>query len=185
MLSRTGAREDRHTPKNDALRIIEKERTMPEREIVVKETPEQYGIAMREVVAGTASIPSFMSDGFAAIGIGGVRPSGPPLTIYHDPEFDPAAIDMELFIPVAPDVLGPIDTPAGRHLIARTLAPARVATLVHVGPYDTLGDAYQALASWIGDNGYVVGGPPQEIYMTGPDQPGPPVTEIRMPVQTA
>ena len=31
--------------------------------------------------------------------------------------------------------------------------------IVHVGPYETLGESYQALADWIGQHGYRVAGP--------------------------
>jgi AraC family transcriptional regulator len=65
----------------------------------------------------------------------------------------------------------------------RTVPGGEAAVLVHVGPYETLGEAYQALAEWIGGHGYRVSGPPQEIYLTSPQDPGPPVTEIRMPVE--
>lgn len=166
------------------LRLIEGEGKMPEHEVVLKTLPEVRGLAMREKVAGTAAIGRFIGDGFAGLGMAGVTPAGPPFLIYHDPEFSPESIDLELVCPV-PVGSGPVATPGGRTLAARTVPGGEAAVLVHVGPYDTVGEAYQALAAWIGQHGYRVAGPPQEVYMTSPQDPGPPVTEIRFPVQKA
>ena len=165
------------------LRLIEKEGRMPEQEVVVRTFPEMRGLGMREKMAGTAAIPEFLGDGFGGLGMAGLVPAGPPLTIYHDPEFIPESIDVELVCPVPPGVTGPVTTPRGRRLEMRTVPWGEAAVLVHVGPYETLGEAYQSLAEWIGGHGYRVSGPPQEIYLTSPQDPGPPVTEIRMPVE--
>jgi len=165
------------------LRLIEKEGRMPEQEVVVKTVPEVRGLGMREKVAGSTGIGEFIGDGFAGLGMAGATLAGPPLSVYHDPEFSPESIDVELVCPVPPGVKGPLPTPAGRTLESRTVPGGEVAVIVHVGPYETVGDAYQALAQWIGQHGYRMSGPPCEIYLTSPMDPGPPVTEIRWPVE--
>ena len=165
------------------LRLIEKEGRMPEQEVVVKAVPEVRGLGMREKVAGPPGIGEFLGDGFAGLGMAGVMLAGPPLTVYHDPEFSPESIDVEMVCPVPPGVKGPLPTPAGRTLEPRSVPGGEAAVLVHVGPYDTVGDAYQTLAGWIGQHGYHTSGPPCEIYLTAPTDPGPPVTEIRWPVE--
>jgi DNA-binding transcriptional MerR regulator/effector-binding domain-containing protein len=165
------------------LRLIEKEGRMPEQEVVVKSVPEVRGLGMRARVAGPPGMAEFFGDGFAALGLAGVTLAGPPLSVYHDPEFSPDSIDVELVCPVAPGVKGPLPTPAGRTLEARTVPGGEVAVIVHVGPFATVGEAYQALAAWIGQHGYRMSGPPREIYLTAPTDPGPPVTEIRWPVE--
>ncbi|MBM3696311.1 MAG: MerR family transcriptional regulator [Actinobacteria bacterium] len=167
------------------LRLIEKEGKMPEQEVVVKAVSEVRGLGMREKVAGTAAIGEFIGDGFAGLGMAGLAPAGPPLTIYHDPEFTPESIDVEMVCPVPAGVTGPVMTPGGRRLEMCSVPAGEVAVLVHVGPYETIGEAYQALAEWVGQHGYRVSGPPQEIYLTSPQDPGPPVTEIRFPVDRA
>ena len=165
------------------LRLIEKEGKMPEQEVAVKQVSELRGLGMRDRVAGPPALAQFFGDGFAALGGAGVALAGPPVTVYHDPEFSPESIDVEVVYPVPPGVKGPLPTPAGRALEARTVPGGEVAVLVHVGPYATLGEAYQALAGWIGQHGYRVSGPPREIYLSSPQDPGPPVTEIRFPVE--
>lgn len=164
------------------LRLIEREGRMPEQEVVMKMIPEVRGLSVRAKVAGAAALKEFFGDGFAGLGMAGLTPAGPPFTVYHDPEFTAEAIDVELICPVGPGVTGPVLTPAGRRLEMRTVPGGEAAVLVHVGPYDTIGEAYQALAGWIGGHGYQVAGPPSEVYLTSPQDPGPPVTEIRFPV---
>jgi DNA-binding transcriptional MerR regulator len=182
--SRRVAEEQQRLERVEArLRLIEQEGRMPEQEVVVKSVPEVRGLGMRAKVAGPAGIAEVFGDGFAGLGRAGAGLAGPPLVVYHDPEFSPESIDMEVVYPVAPGVKGPLATPAGRTLGARTVPGGEVAVLLHVGPYETLGESYQALAGWIGQHGYRVSGPPREIYLTAPADPGPPVTEIRFPVE--
>ena len=149
----------------------------------MKTVPEVRGLGMREKVAGPPGIAQFIGDGFAGLGMVGATPAGAPLVVYHDPEFSPESIDTEIVYPVAAGVTGPLSTPGGRTLEPRTVSGGEVAVIVHVGPYETLGEAYQALAGWIGQHGYRVSGPPREIYLSSPQDPGPPVTEIRFPVE--
>ena len=164
------------------LRLIEKEGRMPEQEVVVKQVPEVRGLGMREKVAGPAGIGVFFRDGFAGLGMAGAALAGPPVAVYHDPEFSAESVDIEWVYPVPPGVKGPVTTPAGRTLEPRTVPGGEAAVIVHVGPYETLGESYQALADWIGQHGYRMSGPPREIYLSSPTDPGPPVTEIRFPV---
>ena len=73
--------------------------------------------------------------------------------------------DVEVCAPVA----GPVEAPAGWALQERPAG--RFATLMHVGPYDTIGGAYDELTGWIGAHGLVVAGPPREVYLSEPSTP--------------
>jgi effector-binding domain-containing protein len=58
---------------------------------------------------------------------------------------------------------------------------------VHHGPFITIGEAYEALIKWIGENGYHVVGPGREVYLREAEKgnqndPGT-VTEIQFPVE--
>jgi AraC family transcriptional regulator len=45
---------------------------------------------------------------------------------------------------------------------------------MHAGSYDTLTETYAAVERWIESNGYRIGGPPWESYITDPaDLPDP------------
>jgi effector-binding domain-containing protein len=45
------------------------------------------------------------------------------------------------------------------------------ASTLHVGPYDTLGQAYDGLDAWLADHGYAKAGPPREVYLSEPSTP--------------
>jgi effector-binding domain-containing protein len=64
-----------------------------------------------------------------------------------------------------------------------TLPGGRAVTMTHVGPYDALGTAWERGQSWLSGQGLRVNGAPWECYLTGPEEPGPPITEIFWPVQ--
>ncbi len=106
----------------------------------------------------------------------GLAPTGPPFTRYFsiDEEFD-----LEAGFPVAgkPDPVYPVEASE----IPATLA----ATTTHVGPYDTIPEAYEALQKWAAENDYVPQGAFWESYLTDPgDEPDPAnwQTKVFLPV---
>ena len=62
--------------------------------------------------------------------------------------------------------------------------PHLVAATMHRGPYDTIDHTYHELASWVSDHGYMVVGPPEELYYSDPDTTPPEeyLTEVRLTV---
>jgi effector-binding domain-containing protein len=63
-----------------------------------------------------------------------------------------------------------------------------VASTIHRGPYDNIGEAYQALMTWCEANGYELAGPDREVYLTSPPKVSDPadyVTELQQPVKKA
>ena len=164
------------------LSLIEKEGTMPDTEVTVRTMDPAAGLSVRETVPVDPGIAEVIGDTIGGIFANGMQLAGAPVAIYHDLEFTPDNIDIEVFCPVARSAAAPLETPGGRKLMPRTLEGGQVASTVFVGSYEELAAPYQALAAWIGEHGYQVAGPTQEIYMSGPDEPGPPVTEIRMPI---
>jgi DNA-binding transcriptional MerR regulator/effector-binding domain-containing protein len=117
---------------------------------------------------------------FGYLGGLGVRPVGPPMSIYHDPEFLEDDVDWELCVPVERRVTG------DARMNGRELPAGKVAYTVHAGPYDEVGPAYCALMAWIRERGHQTLGPPREVYLVGPDQAGDPSgyrTEIAWPVE--
>jgi len=164
------------------LHMIESEDEMPEYEVVLKEVEPQHVLSLRETLHEPSHIGMMIGDGFAALIPAGIMPHGPCFAVYHDPEFTPDNIDVEIAFPVGPGVNeGPV-TPTGRSFTERVIPGGSMAVTVHHGPYDTIDRAYAAMATWIEDNGKTIAGPPQEAYLTGPEEPDDPVTEIRFPV---
>jgi DNA-binding transcriptional MerR regulator len=72
------------------------------------------------------------------------------------------------------------------HVKFKTLPAVKVASCVLKGSYDQMNDAYAAMISWIGANGYKLNGPMFNIYLVSPAQtqnPAEYVTEICFPVE--
>jgi effector-binding domain-containing protein len=106
-----------------------------------------------------------------------VELAGPPFTRYLD--FGPLRILAEIGMPVwrpAPH--------AGRVFPGR-LPGGRVASVVHVGPYDGLATTYTRLQRWLDDAGLEGTGPMWEVYWSDPQaEPDPATwrTEILVPL---
>jgi AraC family transcriptional regulator len=69
---------------------------------------------------------------------------------------------------------------------ADTLPGGPAAVTMHVGPYDTLTEAYAALEQWIADQGLAPAGAPWECYRTDPGEVPDPKdwkTEVFWPVK--
>jgi effector-binding domain-containing protein len=107
------------------------------------------------------------------------HPTGPPLIVYDRMDLPGRRAEIEVCVPVGYRYLGDDD------VRVEELSGCAVAFTTHRGPYEGVGDAYEALAAWIGDNAMVVDGPPREIYLTDPNETPDPadlVTEIEFPV---
>jgi effector-binding domain-containing protein len=66
------------------------------------------------------------------------------------------------------------------------LAGGAMATTIHHGPYNSIGEAHTAVITWIDSNGYHIVGPDREVYLYNapPFRKDDPsfVTEIQYPV---
>jgi effector-binding domain-containing protein len=106
----------------------------------------------------------------------GVHPSGGP---YARSIWQPGT-EVEVGFPVAEPVAG-----EGR-VVAAELSAGSVAVTTHVGPYDKLGPAYDAVRGWIAQQGLEIAGLPWEVYLTDPGETPDPNdwrTEVVFPVQ--
>jgi effector-binding domain-containing protein len=95
---------------------------------------------------------------------------GPPFARYHRVDGSPERFEVEAGFPVATEVAGdgdiaPSSLPGGTH-----------ASTVHVGPYERLGEAYEALERWVAEHGGEPAGDPWEIYESDPNEQPDPAT---------
>jgi effector-binding domain-containing protein len=112
---------------------------------------------------------------FTCLGQAGIQPVGPPFARF---QFLDDRVDAEAGVPVA----APVDGQDGFSSVR--LPSGTAAVTVHVGPYDTLDQAYQALRKWIAEQGYETAGPWWEEYLTGPSEQADPAaqcTRVVMP----
>ncbi len=138
-------------------------RPAPAPEVTIVE-PETVRVAVVRSLVGAEDIPDFMSDALSlvagALREAGMAPAGPPFARYF--AAGPDGLDIAAGFPVAEPFLGagvvhPGELPAG---------PAAVAT--HVGPYQGLEAAWNALRERAGALGRPLGDDPWEIYFIGP-----------------
>lgn len=94
----------------------------------------------------------------------GCQLSGPPFSLYH--AFDPntGIFDVEAGVQVSQPATGDADVKAS------TLPSGPAVSLLHVGPYEQLGEAHEALRSWVAENGKQPRGGPWEVYLNDPSQ---------------
>ncbi len=143
-------------------------------QIVSREVSTQRVATIRERVPMNV-IGKAMGEGFGEVAraaeAAGAEIDGLPFAIYH--EMAPEEADLELGFPV----LGEVD--AGR-VHSATLDGGRVACVVHTGPYEEVGSAYDALTRWVQLHGVRVIGPPREVYLNEPAEGVVPLTEVQM-----
>ena len=107
------------------------------------------------------------------------------MAIYHDPEFKERDWDIEVVMPLGEEIA------PGQHVRVYELPGAeKMACVVHTGSFATIGEAYDALAKGIDQNGYHIVGPGRELNLRLPyklgDQNDPnTVNEIQFPVEKA
>ena len=114
-------------------------------------------------------------------------PAGPPSGAYYNMpgQVPEESLLWELRSPIAGAV--PASGPDERGFGVKQVESTQVASAMHRGPFDGVGQTWQELAAWIYQNGYEIAGPSEEVYLTEPDKvpPAEYLTEIRFPVKRA
>jgi AraC family transcriptional regulator len=122
---------------------------------------------------------------YAWIGQKGYVAAGPPSGAYFNVpgQVPEDSLLWEVRSPLAGAVpaAGPDESGAG----VRQAESTQVASAMHRGPYDGVGQTWQALAAWVYQNGYEIAGPSEEVYLTEPGKVPPEeyLTEVRFPVR--
>jgi effector-binding domain-containing protein len=107
-----------------------------------------------------------------------IAPAGPPRLIYLEMEDD--AWRIEPCVPVAEDINGEDE------LQVHEMRGGRVATALHVGPYDELGIAWDEVSKWVTARGHKTGAQPYDVYLNDPsevDDPSQLRTELVWPIR--
>ena len=128
-----------------------------------------------------SEIQDVMGPGIAevmeALSAQGIAPAGPWFT--HHLKMDPERFDFEICVPVTEPV-----TPVGR-VRAGELPARKVARTVYQGPYEGLGDAWEAFMDWIEGQGLNPATDLWECYVAGPESAPDPAnwrTELNRPL---
>lgn len=149
---------------------------------VKQAAPQVIASARRHIVA--SDLGKVMHATLATVA-GSVQPpdaaQGAPFAIYYNEPFRPDDVDVEVGVPIAGDAMLDHSTRVSR----RELPGGPVAYTLHVGPYEAIGAAYEALYGWIAQHGHTRLGPPREIYLVGPGpemRPAEYRTELEVPI---
>jgi effector-binding domain-containing protein len=97
----------------------------------------------------------------------GLPRPGRHLAVYLD-----GVINLEVVVEVDQPFTG------NDRVVYSTTPSGMVATAVHMGPYNRLHDAHQAIVKWCADNGHVPAGPNWEIYGHWSDDPAQLRTDV-------
>ena len=151
-------------------------RAGPDAEASLCELPPRQAATVR--ISGSGQdLPAVMDRAFSvtsrAITAAGARFNGHPFARYT--AFG-EHIEAIVGFPFVGDLSGSegvdiTELPGGRAVMVR-----------HVGPYEELGRAWERGTTYLAEHGLTATGPAWECYLTGPDDPGVPITEIFWPL---
>jgi len=103
-----------------------------------------------------------------------------PFNIYYDEGYSDIA-DIEVCLPVKKEVIS-------KEVTFKNIPAVEVLSVIHIGPYDQVGGAYEAISQYAKINGISLSGFAREIYRKGPGMffkgnPNKYVTEVMIPVK--
>jgi len=150
-------------------------------QVVSREMVEQPTLTMMGKVP-VAEIPAFLGKAYSAVSQhvtrSGLAFAGAPFARYRPLDDAFAEFEIEAGFPV-------LSGAEGSREVAESTLPGGVAAVVtHVGPYDQMKPAYEAIEAWIIEHDGQPDGPAWEVYYSDPSvQPNPATwrTEIIQP----
>ena len=165
------------------LRQIEQEDSMSKYDVVIKKIDPIKVASVRGVVPTPPDQRSLWDELMGFLQGNSARMIGPPQAIYHDGEFKERDWDIEVCMPITEDL-----TPTERVKVYDLPGFEKMACVVHHGPFVTIGEAYDAIAKWIDQNGYQIVGPGRELNLRAPEPLGNQndpntLNEIQFPVK--
>jgi effector-binding domain-containing protein len=109
------------------------------------------------------------------------KSNGAPFFCYHTVNLENGISDMELCVPT-------VETPNGNGVTLKDLPRAKAVCLTHIGSYDVLPMAYEAIHRHIQENGLSIQPPWREVFIKGPGMifkgnPNKYITEIMLPLK--
>jgi effector-binding domain-containing protein len=135
---------------------------------VLTSAPRRFVLFRHRVVAQAELGPTIrdtFGELYSCVEQSGANPGGPPFVIYHNLPQQGAHWEIDICAPVAAPMVAP---PCFEYI---EMPSCIVASLLHVGPYDTLGEAYGRLEAFITERGLQPAGPPREFYYSEPNVP--------------
>ncbi len=140
-------------------------------ECSVIELPTQPTAVVRATVP-MQELPAFFSRAYgsvmAALGAQGLTPVGGPFAYYLGMPTE--TVQVEAGFPIAQPIAPSSD------VVASGLPGGKVATVVHVGPYEALPATYDRLTAWARERGLQMADSMWEVYYSDPEKEPDPST---------
>jgi effector-binding domain-containing protein len=154
----------------------------------LKHVEPQLVASVRAILPNHSAVGSLFGEVYEALGPHAGEALGPhpgeggqTLVLWYDTEFKERDVDGAAAFMLRCRV------PESGRMHVHELPAATLAATVHHGSYNTIGEAHEAILTWIEANGYRIVGPDREIYLynTMPIRLDDPsyVTEIQYPVE--
>lgn len=145
----------------------------------IKDQPERPTLSVR-THAAVQDLPQLFGQIYGALmqymSEMGAQPAGEPFAAYYN--MDMQNLDVEIGFPVSRPL------PARGEIQSGALPAGKFALTIHIGPYDTVGAAYEALTQYVKESGYEPTGVAYEFYFSGPETPPEEIrTQIAFPVK--
>lgn len=172
------------------LQQIEREDNLSSYDVMLKPVEAQLVASVRAILPGHDAVGALFGEVYDAIVPHVAEALGPhpgeggqTLVLWYDTEFKETDVDgAAAFLLRCP-------VPENGRMRVHELPAATVASTIHHGSYDTIGDAHTAVLRWVEANGYRITVPDREInlYNRMPIRRDDPtyVTEIQYPVEKA
>ncbi|MCW3489448.1 MerR family transcriptional regulator [Dethiobacter alkaliphilus] len=162
---------------------IKQEAKNMEYNVLIKELPEVIVASMRKVIPNYEAFNTLYPEMGKQMEAQNLTCQTPEycFTIYHDGEYKETDIDVEIC-----EAVTEFGEDTETMKFKRIEKVETAASVMHKGPYSTIGKAYAALMNWIEQSGYQITGLPRESYIDGiwnKDNPEEWLTEVQIPVK--
>lgn len=154
----------------------------PTYSVQLKEVPAHAFLSIRQRTPVAALLETMTAASSSLLGYLeeiGVVPAGSWFTLYHNTDYNDVEVDVEICIPT------PRLSPSRGEIRQGSFPAQTQAWTLHKGPYERIGQAYQALQNWLDEHGYAPAGPIRDLCLVGPAGVGDPSryrTEVAWPV---
>ncbi len=134
----------------------------------IKEQSVQPTLTIRATTP-VQGLPQLMGRALGAVaqylGEMGEQPAGPPFTAYYN--MDMQDLDVAVGFASAQELPGKGEIQAGE------IPGGKYASVLHIGPYDQCGQAYEAMTRFVKESGHAATGVAYEFYLNDPQQTPP------------
>ncbi len=152
-------------------------------EVTIKEVPSYKVVSKRGIIQAYDREGQLWRELGEFAGNNSIKCGDICFAIYHDQEYKEKDVDVEVVMSVEQ-----LQKDRDGFTFRETEPVGQMASLMVAGPFENISPAFNALAEWVENNGFVPAGPSRQICHKGPwceSNPENYLTEIQYPVRKA